>query len=101
MDELDRITVANYARIPCTIRTLKPFFSAGMKPFVHMGEISDALLYLAVRANMPDVEVRALKELLESLSSSISNVSVSPAHHPVDEENTVEQQIPISPAGNY
>lgn len=71
MHELDHIVVANAPKIPCTLRTLKPFSVAGMKPFVHAGEVSDAILYLASRAGLPDEEIRALKELLERLSFSL------------------------------
>lgn len=83
MKELDRFVVANSARIPCTVRTLRPFFTGGSaEPWVHSGEISDAILYLAARVELPDEEIRALKELLERLSFSLKELSVSPDHHP-------------------
>nr|UXQ87938.1 MAG: hypothetical protein [Microvirus sp.] len=80
--ETDHFVVANSARIPCTIRTLRPFFVNGdLKPWVHSGELSDALLYLAKRAELPASEISALKELLENLSSSLSTLSAPPDHH--------------------
>ena len=91
MNELDHFVVANKPRIPCTVRTLKPFWIAdGRKPWVHYGEIADAILYLAVRTELPDDETHALKELLERLSSSINDYSDSPDHHPEEIENTSE-----------
>lgn len=81
-EELDRFVVANHSRIPCTVRTLKPFKVEGtMRPWVHSGELLDAILYLAARSGMPDDEIRALKELLERLSSLLANSSVILDHH--------------------
>ncbi len=85
MNELTSFVVANAAHIPCSVRTLKPFWSAGeLKPWCHQGELCDAILYLAVRAGLPDPEIRALKETFENLSSSLKNSSVIP-DHPLDE----------------
>jgi len=90
MEQLDRFVVANHAKIPCTVRTLKPFFVDGsLKPWVHSSEMFDATLYLASRAGLPDDEIRALKELLVRLSSLLSNLSDTPDHHPEDTENIV------------
>lgn len=83
MTELDRFVIANPSRIPCTVRTLKPFRVEGtMRPWVHSGEILDAVLYLASRAGLPDDEIRALKELLERLSYSLGNSSGLQVHRP-------------------
>lgn len=84
-NELDHFVVANSARIPCTVRTLKPFWLASeLKPWCHSGELMDAIQYLAVRSGLPDGEVRALKELHERVSSSLKSWSDSqdppPAH---------------------
>lgn len=99
MFEADRFTVANSARIPCTVRTLKPFYIGGeLKPWVHSGEISDALLYLASRAALPDDEIIALKGLLERLSSSLQALSDSEDQAPVSGENTAAPSNPTSPA---
>lgn len=78
MNELDHFVVANPARIPCSVRTLKPYWLAGeRKPWCHSSQLMDALQYLAVRAGMPDEEVRALKELHEELSCLLSTSSDS------------------------
>lgn len=78
MNELDHFVVANKPRIPCTVRTLKPFWLASeLKPWCHVSELLDAIQYLAVRAGMPDEAVRALKELHEELSSSLNAISDS------------------------
>lgn len=96
MNELDHFVVANAARIPCTVRTLKPFWlGSDLKPWVHSSEISDAILYLAARTGLPDEEIRALKELLERLSSSLKEKSASVDHHPAPadlEENATSGQ---------
>lgn len=100
MFEQDRFTVANSARIPCTVRTLKPYYLAGeVKPWVHSGEISDALLYLASRAALPEDEIIALKGLLERLSSSLQALSASEGQAPVNGENTGAPSTPTTPAG--
>lgn len=76
MEQLDRFIVANPARIPCTVRTLKPFFVDGsLKPWVHSAEMCDAILYLAARVGLPESETIALRELLERLSSSLCALS--------------------------
>lgn len=100
--ELDHVVVANSARIPCTIRTLRPFYITEdkLKPFVHSGEISDALLYLASRAGLPVGEIHALKELLENLSSSLKNLSDTLVPARDRNINTDEQQNQNTPAGN-
>lgn len=86
MNEHDRFVVANNARIPCTVRTLKPFYIVGeTRPWVHSGEVSDALQYLAARAGLPPEDLHALKELLERLSSLLKDLSASAAPHPDDE----------------
>ena len=81
MQELDHFVVANKPRIPCTVRTLKPYWSAGKRvPFVHYQELAEALLYLAIRAELPDAEIHALKELHEKLFSLIADLSVTEDH---------------------
>ncbi|AXL14890.1 hypothetical protein [Microviridae sp.] len=92
MLEKDRFVVANFSKIPCTVRTLRPFLSAGPNPWVHSGELMDALLYLAARSGLPDDSIRALKELLEELSYSLKTGSVSQDHLP--EENTATEGPP-------
>lgn len=85
MTELDRFIIANPSRIPCTVRTLKPFRVEGtMRPWVHSGEIMDAVLYLGSRAGLPDDEIRALKELLERLSCLLKDSSDSQDLHQAD-----------------
>ena len=89
MKELDHFVVANAARIPCTLRTLRPFrLEGGTTPWVHVGEVSDSLLYLASRVALPDDEIRALKELLERLSCLIKDLSDSPDRLQEETENT-------------
>lgn len=89
MHELDHFVVANPSRIACTVRTLKPFWTAGdLKPWCHYGQLADALLYLAVRSSMPDEEVRALKELFERLSCSLNGELGSQDRPPEGTENT-------------
>ncbi len=91
MNELNSFVVANAAHIPCTVRTLKPFWSAGeLKPWCHQAELSDALLYLAARAGLPDPEIRALKETFENLSSLLKNLSDSPDPRREDDQPTNE-----------
>lgn len=94
-NELNHFVVANSARIPCTVRTLRPFKIEGdLKPWCHSGEISEALLYLAKRAELPEPEITALKELLENLSSLLSALSASEDHHQVNAIPTVETKTP-------
>ncbi len=91
-NKTDHFVVANAARIPCTVRTLRPFYVDGdLKPWCHSGELSDAILYLAKRIELPPAEISALKELLESLSSSLSKESASEDLHQVANINTSEQ----------
>lgn len=92
MEQIDRFTVANHARIPCTVRTLKPFWIAdSLKPWVHFGEIADAILYLAVRTGFPEDETLALKEQLERLSSSLNALSDS-QEVPLDVITNINEQ---------
>jgi len=68
MNELNSFVVANAARIPCTVRTLKPFWINGeIKPWCHSGELCDAILYLSARAGLPPEEILALKETFVNL----------------------------------
>lgn len=91
MNDLDHFVVANSARIPCTVRTLRPFKVEGdLKPWCHSGELSDALLYLAKRVELPEEEISALKELLERLSSSLTALSAS-ADHPQAVETNIKE----------
>jgi len=99
MNELNSFVVANAARIPCTVRTLKPYWSAGdSNPWCHQGELADALLYLAVRSGLPDSEVRALKETFENLSSSLKNSSENPDRPQGNDTHTNEPLTPTTPA---
>ena len=92
MNELDHFVVANAARIPCTVRTLRPFWLSGkLKPWCHSSELMDAVQYLGLRAGLPDEEIRALKELLEELSSLLKEKSVSAVSAREDAENTSVQ----------
>ena len=92
MNEITSFVVANAARIPCTVRTLKPFWSIGeLKPWCHVGELCDAIQYLAVRAGLPDTEIRALKELHENLFSSLNALSDTADLVPEDEKRTSAQ----------
>ena len=76
MLEQNTFVVANYARIPCTVRTLKPFYLSGeSKPWVHIDEILDAVLYLAKRIELPVDQTNALEELQGNLSYFIKNSS--------------------------
>lgn len=82
MNELNHFVVANPLQVPCTVRTLKPFWTAGeLKPWVHMGELCEALQYLAVRSGLPDEQIRALKEQHVRLSSFIREKSGLPEAH--------------------
>ena len=93
MNELDHFVVANPARIPCSVRTLKPFWLANeLKPWCHSGQLMDAIEYLAVRAGMPDDGVRALKELHEEVSSLLSAKSASEARHQEDPDGPTNGQ---------
>ncbi|AJK28294.1 hypothetical protein [Eel River basin pequenovirus] len=89
--QLDHVKLANPARIACTMRTLKPYSlnEGNLEPWVHSGEASQALLYLAARIEF--AEIHALKELLEELSSSLKNSSDTVAVHQDEEEPTEEQ----------
>ncbi len=90
MNELHSFVVANAAHIPCSVRTLKPFWSAGeLLPWCHQGELCDAIIYLAARTGLPDEEIRALKETFENLSSSLKASSVI-RDHPRDEKIRTE-----------
>ena len=88
--EYDAVKLANSARIPCTMRTLKPFnVEEGLVPWVHSGEAAQALLYLATRIEFE--KTPALKELLEELSSSLKVLQEDLAPRPVDAEPISEQ----------
>lgn len=96
-----RITVANAARIPCSLRTLAPRgYNGNYNTWVHVGEMMDALLYLSGRLQVPEGQTRALKEALEELSSSINAASVSRDQAPGEKESTDAQSTHNSPAGN-
>lgn len=90
-NQLDHFVVANAARIPCTVRTLRPFYVDGdLKPWCHLGELIDALLYLAKRAELPATEILALQGLLGKLSSLISDLSEQQDLRPVATTNILE-----------
>ena len=91
--ECDHIVVANAPRIPCSIRTLKPYYYEGPKPFVHAGQLGDALLYLASRAALPEEDLRALKELLERLSSSLQ--ALQERESVIPQDNVEMENAPI------
>lgn len=77
MEELDHFVVANPARIPCTARTLRPYYNAGdLKPWVSIKELFDAVQYLALRSGMPPEEISAIKELHAKLYSLLKDTEV-------------------------
>jgi hypothetical protein len=92
MKELQHITVGNAARIPCSIRTLKPFEVFGnVRPWVSYGDTADTILYLASRVELQDEDLRALKDLLERLSSSLKALQDDQDQHPDGKVGTGEQ----------
>ena len=85
MKEIDHIIVGNAPRIPCTIRTLKSFWqTGGLPPMTHIGELLDAVQYLALRAGFSEDRISALKELHDDLSSSLKEM-------PVQEKGTAKE----------
>lgn len=88
--EYDHVKLANTAKIACTMRTLKPYSleENGLAPWVHSGEAMQALLYLAARIEFD--QTRALKELLEELSSSLKAASDSVVAVQAETEDTGE-----------
>lgn len=60
----------------------------------------DALLYLAARSGLQDEEVRALKELLEEVSSLLNSRSDLQALRQDGTVNTEEQLTQTTPAGS-
>ena len=91
--QLDHVVVANPAKIPCSLRTLKPYYANGPKPYVHVGQLGDAILYLASRADLPPEEIRALRELLERLSSLLTAQRDAEKGTPPGEEWTNDAHI--------
>lgn len=72
MIELDYFVLANAGRIPCTVRTIRPYSIVGpLKPWVTLGEIASAVDYLCSRSEMQEQDRLALKELFEKLRSSL------------------------------
>lgn len=69
--EFDYVTVANSAKIPLSIRTLKPYLSEGLPPWVALGHVIQALTYLARRISMDPAEIRVLEESLDVLYYSV------------------------------
>lgn len=70
MQELDHFVVANPGKIPCSVRTLRPYWNAGeLKPWCHVGQLGDALEYLALRSGMDEQDISVLKEQHEKLYS--------------------------------